>query len=573
MTVPAGGPISAGVSAVPDAFELYRRGDFERAEDEARGALAESDHAALRHLLGVLLCRRGAIGEGADELGRALDLAPAHPAIRISYVRALIDLGRAGEALRHARRPAPGPAARELWQLRAEAAEAAGELAERTEALHHAELEAAQAELARRPEDVGLRLHQARLLGALARDTEAEAIYRAILDADAANTEAVHELGLILERNNRLGEVRTLVDDAVAAGADRGGFALLEALLAWRDGDPQEALDWLGKADAAREPVRVKLLEARVRDALGDVAGAFRAAKEKNRAVPDYAQWRRRSASYRDGLRQFSSKITPDWAAGFSPASPGPHRPLAFLVGFPRSGTTLLDTFLMGHSGIAVLEEVPVLGLVAERIGALERIAELDEFEVEELRRFYLERVARSLPEVSAGLVVDKLPLNLLYAPLIYRLFPDTRVIFAQRHPCDCVLSGFFQGFAMNPAMASFLDIDDAADLYDAALDIWTRSRSVLPIQVHTIAYERLVEEPEPELRRLVEFLGLDWEQRMLDHRGTARERGTIGTPSYDQVTEPITTRSVDRWRRYEAQLAPALPVLLPWAERLGYPA
>jgi hypothetical protein len=154
---------------------------------------------------------------------------------------------------------------------------------------------------------------------------------------------------------------------------------------------------------------------------------------------------------------------------------------------------------------------------------------------------------------------------------LIRSLFPDARVIFAQRHPCDVVLSGFMQSFVMNDAMACFLDLADAADFYDAALALWSRSRSLLPDHIHTSRYEQLVADPEASLRPLVAFLGLEWRPEMLDHRSTAQSRGAISTPSYDQVIQPLTKAPSGRWRRYQRELEPVLPILLPWAERLGY--
>jgi hypothetical protein len=266
-----------------------------------------------------------------------------------------------------------------------------------------------------------------------------------------------------------------------------------------------------------------------------------------------------------------SASITPEWAAGWSPAAPGTRPAPVFLVGFPRSGTTLLDTFLMGHPEIAVLEEIPAIGLVAERVGSPDNIPGIGEAGAEELRRFYFDRVDRFVPEKFDGMIVDKLPLNMLNVLLIHRLFPAACLIFAQRHPCDCVLSAFFQSFAMNPAMACFLDLRDAADLYDAAMEIWTRSEAALPLNAHRIAYEKLVAQPESKLRQVTDFLGLEWSDRLLDHRRTAGQRGAIDTPSYDQVVSELSTRSVGRWKRYEKQLESVLPILLPWAERLGY--
>jgi len=102
-------------------------------------------------------------------------------------------------------------------------------------------------------------------------------------------------------------------------------------------------------------------------------------------------------------------------------------------------------------------------------------------------------------------------------------------------------------------------------------MSIWTAARESLQLKVHDVVYEDFVADPEAVLRPLVAFLGLEWDDRLLDHQRAARERGTIVTPSYDQVTEPVTNRAVGRWKRYAEQMKPALPILLPWAERLGY--
>jgi hypothetical protein len=243
----------------------------------------------------------------------------------------------------------------------------------------------------------------------------------------------------------------------------------------------------------------------------------------------------------------------------------------AFLVGFPRSGTTLLDTLLMGHRDTVVLEEVHLLGAAEREIGRVADLALASRHSLERAREAYFRELDRNVDPGFSGLVVDKLPLNLPGAPFIEAMFPRAPIIFAQRHPCDAVLSGFLQSFVMNDAMASFLTIEDAADLYDAVMSAWRAMREAFPLNVHVVRYETLVTEPEAELRPLVEFLGLDWDERMLAHTQTARKRGTIITPSYDQVTEPLNSRSVGRWKKYRAELEPVLPVLLPWAEWLGY--
>jgi hypothetical protein len=119
--------------------------------------------------------------------------------------------------------------------------------------------------------------------------------------------------------------------------------------------------------------------------------------------------------------------------------------------------------------------------------------------------------------------------------------------------------------------MACFLDIGDSAAFYDAAMQVWTRCQDALPLKVHSLVYEELIADPEATLRPLIDFLGLEWRDELLDHRATAMARGGIGTPSYNQVTEPLTRAPSGRWKRYAKQLEPVLPILLPWAKRLGY--
>jgi hypothetical protein len=241
------------------------------------------------------------------------------------------------------------------------------------------------------------------------------------------------------------------------------------------------------------------------------------------------------------------------------------------VVGFPRSGTTLLDTFLMGHPQTVVLEELPLIRAAEEVIGDMGDLPSRSAAELEAARAAYFAELGKHGDVGTGSLIIDKLPLNMLVLPVIHTLFPEAPVIFAQRHPCDCVLSCFMQAFALNDSMASFLDIQDAAAFYDAAMTLWTNSRSSLSANVHTIVYEELIADPAKTLRPAIEFLGLEWDDGLLDHRATAKSRQAISTPSYNQVTQPLSAAPSGRWRRYSQQLESVLPVLLPWAKRLGY--
>jgi hypothetical protein len=309
----------------------------------------------------------------------------------------------------------------------------------------------------------------------------------------------------------------------------------------------------------------------KVAEALGDTEDAFAAATAMNRAAHGYHEWRRRAAQYRAQIRATAQVVTPEWGSRIHKASTDVGVPApAFIVGFPRSGTTLLDTFLMGHPEICVIEEGRMLEFAAAIISespGLDWPADI----VERARKAYFAELSRHVAPTFTGLVIDKHPMNMLYLAVLHALFPDAKVIFVQRHPCDVVLSGYMQSFRLNQAMANFLDLRDAADFYDAAMTMWTRSRDAVPQAVQTVTYERLVANPAAELKPVLQFVGVDWRDELLDHQTTAKARGLIPTASYDQVVQGLSRAPSGRWRRYKKQLAPVLPVLLTWAKRLGY--
>jgi tetratricopeptide (TPR) repeat protein len=470
----------------------------------------------------------GRSAEAIDAFERAVRLNPTEASLRWSLGAALLESGRAEQALA---------------------------MVDEFEALVGRTAESA--------------LARGRCALAALRIEEGEQAYRDAVERDPQNADAVRELGLLLERTNKLAQVSELLADASKSGIPEEKLSQLYATLAFREGHVEEAYDLLARSDPDEDPLGWNRLMAKVADRLGKASEAFAAAEAANRMTPQFDSWRTRGAAYRKEMRDLGRSLT---QARVLPQLEPPDRKMpAFLVGFPRSGTTLLDTFLMGHPETTVLEEENLLGAAEREIGKAARLVHASRGTLERARSAYFAEHDRHIARGFGGLVVDKLPLNLLGGPFIEAMFPGAAIIFAERHPCDAVLSAFMQSFVMNDAMASFLTIEDAADLYDAVMSGWFAIRERFALNIHSVRYERLVEEPESELRPLVEFLGLEWDDRMLAHTRTAKNRGTIITPSYDQVTEPLSTRSVGRWKRYCAQLEPVLPVLLPWAERLGY--
>lgn len=401
---------------------------------------------------------------------------------------------------------------------------------------------------------------------------QAEQSYRVAIHVCPTHAAAYLNISILLERGNRLEEVEGLYEQALANGVDEAELSYVRALVLRRKGALEEALELAQKSTmSSLDPSWRAQLIGELADKLHDSDTAFAAYSEMNEIAgsnPDAVHFER--GAYRHRIEAMTEATTKEWFDSWRPAEPsaGPPSP-AFLVGFLRSGTTLLDTILMGHPGTQVIEEEPMLARVEDMLGDQRRLGETDANAVNALRARYFSELSRPL---SPGkLLIDKNPLATLRAPLIHRLFPDARFIFAVRHPCDVVLSCFMQNFLVTEAMASFLDIENAARAYDRAMTFWMKCREIFPLNVHTVRYEDMVDDLEGEMRPLLDFLGLPWDSQVLEHQKTARDRGYIRTPSYAQVTEGIYSRASGRWERYRKHMEPVLPVLAPWAERFGY--
>lgn len=246
-----------------------------------------------------------------------------------------------------------------------------------------------------------------------------------------------------------------------------------------------------------------------------------------------------------------------------------------FLLGFPRSGTTLLEQILDAHPRLQALEEKPTLAAAEQAFnrltaGRTQPYGSLQTAEIEQLRATYFAAVQRHLQRDPKRILVDKMPLNTVQIPLIWRLFPRAKIILAVRHPCDACFSCFMQDFALNHALATFFSLQKTAEAYAGVMSLWREYSAVIPLDYHRIRYEDLVADSVGETRRLLAFLELEWDDSVLRHTEHARGRA-IRTPSYHQVRQPIYQHAKYRWTRYAQQLAPILPLLQPYIDYFGY--
>ena len=245
-----------------------------------------------------------------------------------------------------------------------------------------------------------------------------------------------------------------------------------------------------------------------------------------------------------------------------------------FLLGFPRSGTTLLEKVLAGHPDAVALEEVNHLTATGKELcGApgWPRLQALTQAEADARRETYWRRVRESLGgDLSNRIVVDKLPLHTVELPLIATLFPDARILFAVRDPRDVVLSCFRRRFLVNAAMFEFLTLPGAAEFYDVTMKLGMTAREKLPLNVREVRHETVIADFDREVAEILAFIGADWNP---DVRNFAdRVGGYMKTPSYVQLAKGLNADGVGQWRRYQQHMAPVLETLEPWVAHFGYP-
>ena len=426
----------------------------------------------------------------------------------------------------------------------------------------------------RAPQDADKQLELAAELGVARNVAEAEEAYRRVLALAPGTLDAYLGLAIQYEHTNRESEFAPLIAQARENGIEAEPLSFIEALELRRQKRFEEALEKLAQVPDDVEPIRTMHTRASLLDRLGQTDAAFAAYCETNALMAESpTEPLDRAAELRAQLEQEIVQLTPEWRESWqSAALPEDARPdPVFLLGFPRSGTTLLDTFLMGHPDAVVMEEQPPLNKVEEALGGMGAIADLDAEGLAAARRRYFEEVEQLVDLPQGATLVDKSPLFLYRLPLIKRLFPNAKIILALRHPCDVVLSCLMSNFRLNSAMANFLRLDDAAAFYDVCFRHWETARGLFDIDLHTIGYEQLVADTEGQVKPLIEWLGLEWHEALLDHTSTAKSRGLITTASYSQVVEPIYKRASGRWLRYRDHLEPAFSTLAPWAEKFGY--
>lgn len=406
---------------------------------------------------------------------------------------------------------------------------------------------------------------------------EALVRYQRALALNPDSVDAVAATAALLEKKGLFDEARSIVE-AWKGDVRPPAMLLVEARLARRDKRYDDAINLLESALAGRiEPEMASeahMLLGQLYDKQKKVERAYPHLVEGNRlasmAIRDCQDNGNR---YLERIAHLRTYLTPGLAgAAHSREEASP----IFLLGFPRSGTTLLEQILDSHPALLGLEEKATVSPMVQAFermsdGTPEALARLDVSQVDALRQIYFAERAKYASLNGGRQIVDKLPLNTVNVHLIWRVFPDARFILAIRHPCDACFSCFMQNFAINEAMASFFTLMRTAEVYDAVMRTWVEASRLLPLRYHRIRYEDLIDNFEGETRALLDFLGVGWDESVRGHVEHAARRGTINTPSYHQVTQPIYQDARYRWKRYASHFGEALPLLHPYIKHFGY--
>ncbi len=543
MTASEGEPRAAPAS-LEAVFAAIRSGDIGAARSLATVALGQGvEHPVLLNLRALDHEDAGRFGEALADLRRAHFLAPRDFAILNACGLCLARMDQPQEALRCFDQvleiqPKFGPA----WFNRGAALERLGETAEADRSYARAtDLNPESAQgwanqaflAARRGDREGARAHATRALALQERLPTAELALAAVDEPAAAEV-----------------RLRALLDQTLTV-YDRG-------LALGQLGDCLDAQDRCAEAFAAYDQSN-RLFRAEFADRFEGPGQATAA---------DTLRW----------LETWAQKLDPArW-----PRSPAisakatEARDHVFLLGFPRSGTTLIENVLAGHPAVATLEERNTLdGAVREFLrdpAAIQRLEQASQWSLQPYRDDYWTRVKNHGVEAAGKVFIDKNPFNTLKLPLIQRLFPDAKIIFALRDPRDVVLSCFRRRFNLNASTYEFLDLKRAAANYDQTLRFADLTRAKLGLGDFPLVYERLVEDFAAQAQAVFAFLGLEAPADAL-HFGDRARRGEVASASSAQIARGLFTEGAGQWRRYRAELAPVLETLAPWVERFGYPA
>lgn len=417
-------------------------------------------------------------------------------------------------------------------------------------------------------------------LMALGRLNEARRDFEQALALDRDNMVTLDGLAALSLRRGDAALAHDLALRALARVPDFPNAIITLAGAELAQGRPMEAEQRLRRllADPRPRPLERAIAAGLLGDALDRqkrFADAFQVYTDTNHAFqelhrPEFAGQPSAAELLRALIPALEGQSFPRPAA---PQKAGPARTHVFLVGFPRSGTTLLEQVLEQHPDVTTLAEKDCFDDVGALMGnraRFEAFCRMPDAELDRHRDAYWRRVAETGAKADGRVLVDKHPFHTFKLPLIARLFPDAHILFARRDPRDTILSCFRHRFAMSAPVYQMLTLDGAADLFDAAMRFAQASIQAFSLAPVSCALETIVADFDGETRRICAAIGIEWSVTLRDFAAGIGRRNVL-TPSGPQLARGLNAEGIGCWRDYAGQLAPVMPILMPWVERTGY--
>ena len=422
-------------------------------------------------------------------------------------------------------------------------------------------------------------------------------IFEGLLRKNPNNLRAMANLVVVFERINRLDEARAMLEklpppESIDDPKLQYDVISAHAIFALREKDPARARALLERlivtfnhsAGEKGTPWRAGHLYsslAKVHDKEGNVDAAMGALGEAHarqltlarQVVPELLE--PGAPPLYIGTRWIDAQARAAW-----PDYPAPsvlESPI-FVVGFPRSGTTMLEQMLDAHPNLQSMDERAFLQNLIDHMSNFGCVypydlGKLSAAQCEELRQLYWRSTIKVAPRKDGQRLIDKNPLHMLLLPLINRLFPNAPIILALRHPCDVILSNYMQYFTSNSFAVLCSSLERLALGYVTAMQFWVHHADLFQPRLIHSRYEDLLGDFAGNVKRIGDFLGLDDATPMSRFDQHARDKGFISTPSYARVIEPPNKQAVGRWHRYHRYFEPVLPILQPIMQHWGYDA
>ena len=404
----------------------------------------------------------------------------------------------------------------------------------------------------------------ARLLSERQRASEAVAVLEEALERFPGLTEARAQLGQLLNQLGRLDEAREHQHKlaSIAPGA------AIEAIASGGLDATDDDIAFLRQVKDTNVVGREQRSQAgftlgRVLDQQGDHDGAFEALKDANeleRQALSY-DWRQHRRQTQARIKVFGPQLRDRLADAGHPS----RRPI-FVLGMPRSGTTLTEQILASHPKVYGAGELGVVSRVTRLTGRVVgarvpypfTVPRMTKGQVRDAGRYYLDRIAEI--EDQSDHVVDKLPHNFDHIGLIALMLPNAKIVHLQRDPRDVAVSNYFQNFGAKQGLMGFaFDLANIGHMLNDHDRIMAHWHELFPGRIYELSYEALVRDPETAIAKLLEACGLPWDDRVMRFYETQRP---VKTASVRQVREGIYTSSAEKWRRYERHLGPLEEVL-----------